>query len=149
MHLFSFLCTIILSVESYNYRSIYDPRVNNDSMHNNIYLFNLITDHAHQESCIPLPSISQQELQRHDYDHTNQAPVNNDLMFLEGFADTYIPLLNTSLNNDHSYVNYSNNQPFHPHMHPDQYSHPEDHHEETYSLTNLQTKTEMLEGKSK
>lgn len=131
-----------------------------------------------QVSCQEAPPIGHDNVQHPQYLDSTASASYQDMAYSDSFAESYNTFLNTTLSNDHSYTNYTTTtQQYTLQHHQQQQHHPQQqqqqqpqHHavhgvpyldethegsqqdlEETYSLTNLQTKSErmhseMLEG---
>lgn len=113
-----------------------------------------------QVSCQEAPPISQGDVQHQSYLEPHASTSYQDMGYSNSFADSYNSYLNNSLNNDHSYINHqttteqysmdhSSQQQGGSHEHDlvyldELHQRNEQDVEDTYSLTNLQTKSERL-----
>lgn len=145
----------------------------------NVTLYDHTTRELVDLSQVTCPEASQavQANVQHQQPYLNSTPSTSyqDMAYTDSFAESYNSFLNTSLNNDHSYTNYtSTTQHYNAHHHHQQLQHNQEHHhlqqhnvlheeslqyqaggqersqqdsaEETYLLTNLQTKSERLQS---
>ncbi|XP_062558031.1 uncharacterized protein LOC134222902 [Armigeres subalbatus] len=140
----------------------------------NVTLYDHTTRELVDLSQVTCPGVQQNNPQHQQYMDSvpSTSASYQDMDFSDSFAESYNSFLNTSLSNDHSYTNYTpsaqhyslhhhhNHLSQHQHQHHDaerneglQYAAADDHDrnqqdnaEETYSLTNLQTKSERLQS---
>lgn len=129
----------------------------------NVTLYDHTTRELVDLSQVTCPEVEQSNA--HQQQYIDSAPSTSsyqqDMMYTDSFAESYNSFLNTSLSNDHSYTNYTpmaqhySLQHHHHHQHSQheglQYdavgeAHDRNPHEDTYSLTNLQTKSERLQS---
>lgn len=130
-------------------------------------------DHTTRE-LVDLSQVTCPEVEHNTVHHQQQymestpstSAYHHDMVYTDSFAESYNSFLNTSLSNDHSYTNHTPTaqhyslQHHHLHQHSQQQHHEDlrneslqyvaghdrNQHEETYSLTNLQTKSERLQS---
>lgn len=147
------------SIQHIEYQATNAPPMNNM----NVTLFDHTTRELidlSQVTCQEAPPISQGDAQHQSYLEPHASSSYQDMGYSNSFADSYNTYLNSSLNNDHSYtahttateqysINHSSHQHTSSHDHELIYQDESNRTgvqdvEDTYSLTNLQTKSERL-----
>ncbi|EDS43270.1 phosphatase 2c [Culex quinquefasciatus] len=141
----------------------YQP-TNTHPMHNmNVTLFDHTTRELidlSQVTCQEAPPISQDDTLHQPYLEPHASTSYQDMGYSNSFADSYNTYLNSSLNNDHSYTSHTTTTEQYSVNHSSQQHNSSQAHgliyqdesiktseqdtDDTYSLTNLQTKSERL-----